>query len=63
MAKVQKEGSVTVSVKVPFVVTAEKAEMKAEFAAVKDAVAKATKIQPPKRLPMSNCKVSFPQPE
>jgi len=63
MAKVSKEGTVKVVLVVPFVVEAEKADMKAEFAAVKDAVAKAVKMIPPKRLPMSNCKVRFPSAE
>jgi len=63
MAKVSKEGSVTVSVKVPFVVIAEKADMKTAFAAAKEAVANATKIVPPKRLVVEGCKLSFPQAE
>ena len=63
MAKVQKAGSVTVKLVVPFIVESEKAEMKSNFAAVKDAVAKAVKMVAPKRLPMSTCKVRFPAAE
>ena len=63
MAKVVKDGSVTVKVVVPFIVTAEKADMKNVFAAAKLAVAEATKSIPPKRLVIENGKLSFPQAE
>lgn len=70
MAKVQKYGSVTVKIEcsrvrvvVPFFVTAEKADMKSEFAAAKEAVMRSVKITPPKRVPMENCKITFPKAE